>query len=422
MKDNEEKNKTKKSLFLEAKNKVGLKNSALKGDNLRCYVIECENTKKNMAKLVTAMQKDKENSERLAKELEKFKLAIDNVSDHIIITDPSAKIIYMNKAVETTTGYSPKEAIGKHPFDLWGGYMNKDFYKKLWNTIKIHKKKFLGEITNQRKNGEKYIVDCQIIPITNSNGEIVFYLGIERDITRIKEVEKMKSEFVTVTSHQLRTPLTSIKWYVQFLLQEENGPLNKNQKSFVEQILSSNEKMIKLINDILNVAHIETGMRFSIVKEKKDVIEILKQVFNEQAIIAESKKIKIIFTPSLKGKMRIPIDPEKIQQVFQNLMSNAIKYSFLGKKIFITYQKKGRDFIFSIKDQGLGIRTNQQNRVFEKFFRAENILALDTDGTGLGLYISKAIIEGHGGKIWFTSKENQGSTFFLSLPLDNSEK
>jgi len=180
--------------------------------------------------------------------------------------------------------------------------------------------------------------------------------------------------------------------------------------------------MITLVSDLLDVSHIETGRKFNIEKKEIDPGKIFQQVLADNIVLIQKKKIRIIKCAGLVKGFKIFADGEKIRQVFHNLLSNAVKYSKDGGKIEVGCDYGSRkEAIFSFKDYGFGIPENQQKRVFEKFFRADNIATKATDGTGLGLYITKAIVEAHGGKIWFQSQENQGATFF-SLCLTNKQK
>ena len=174
--------------------------------------------------------------------------------------------------------------------------------------------------------------------------------------------------------------------------------------------------MITLINDLLNVSRIETGKNFEIVRKKADLAALLREIIKDQEAIAEKKGIKIICDKNCPKKIILDIDSDKIRQVFQNLLSNAIKYSPENSKVFFGHKKGEKSEIFSIKDSGLGIPKDQQKRIFEKFFRASNVLMTQAEGTGLGLYIVKSIVEGHGGKVWFESEEKKGATFFVELP------
>ena len=234
-----------------------------------------------------------------------------------------------------------------------------------------------------------------------------------------EQIEQMKSEFVSVASHQLRTPLTGIKWFVELLQKGKAGKLLKDQKDFLEQIRESNERMIALVEELLNVSRIETGRKFEIKKVPTDVAEIIRSLSGDLIGLAHKREVTIKESSGFEKKCMLPVDEDKIRQVFQNLLSNAVKYSKAGGIVFVdskTFPKE-KKIQFSIQDTGLGIPEKQQHRMFEKFFRADNVQTAETDGTGLGLYIAKAIVEGHGGKIWFESKENSGTTFFVELPM-----
>jgi len=231
-----------------------------------------------------------------------------------------------------------------------------------------------------------------------------------------EEVDKMKSEFVSVASHQLRTPLTGIKWFVDLMLRGKAGEVTADQKDFLTQIHDSNERMIGLVEDLLNVSRIEAGgTKFVIKKVPTDIIPILDSLATDLVGLAEKHEVKIIHDTNFPKTLSLNVDPEKIRQVFGNLLSNSVKYSHEGGIVTIGVTTDDKTSTFSIKDTGLGIPANQQNRVFEKFFRADNVQTKDTDGTGLGLYVVKAIVEGHGGTLRFESKENMGTTFYVSL-------
>ncbi len=351
-------------------------------------------------------------------ELKKFKMAVDGAYDHIVVTDQDANIVFANQAVKTITGYDPVDILGKNPGDLWGGQMDKKIYQQMWKTIKNKKQNYIGEIKNKRKSGEMYEAEVRIAPILGEAGKVEFFVGIERDITKIKEIDRAKNEFISVASHQLRTPLTGIKWFAELLLEQKLTP---EIADYVRQISLSNERMIHLVEDLLNVSRIETGRKFDIVLSVNDVVPIVKQVISAQNILAESRKIKIMVDKNFPKKLVLDVDSEKIRQVFQNLINNSYKYSKDNSEIMVGCQIINKYAQFYIKDSGIGIATNQQRRIFEKFFRAENALVQHTDGTGLGLYIVKSIVEGHKGKVWFESEENKGTTFYFTLPVKNKK-
>ncbi|MDO8668752.1 MAG: ATP-binding protein [Candidatus Buchananbacteria bacterium] len=356
-------------------------------------------------------------------DLEKFELAVDSAYDQIVITNPDGLILHANKSIERITGFKLKEVLGRKvgSRELWGGQMGPDFYKKLWKTIKIDKKTFSGELINHRKNGDNYNVLVRISPVLDDKNRVVYFVGIERDITKEKEVDKMKTEFVSVASHQLRTPLTAIRWYVEEVYNGELGKLNKNQKDYLKQILESNERMIRLVNDLLNVSRLESG-RVTVEPVLTDLVELIGTVVNECGILAKAKNCQLNFIKPKSKISKIKIDPVLIAQVINNLVSNSLKYSkSSGEKcsVVIDLSKKDPNVIISVKDNGIGIPSGLQNRVFDKFFRADNAIKSETEGTGLGLYISKMVVEASGGKIWFESSED-GTTFTFTLPLSGS--
>jgi signal transduction histidine kinase len=234
----------------------------------------------------------------------------------------------------------------------------------------------------------------------------------------LQRLDAAKDEFVSIVSHQLRTPLTGIRWFTNLLLGNKKKNLNKEQLDFLEQINTSNKKMIQLVNDLLDVSHIETGYKFKITKEDCLVFPIIQDILKENIMLIKTKGLKI--KNHIPKNLKIKADRVKIRQVWQNLLSNATNYSPRGKEITIAVEKEKDGPVFSVKDEGIGIPKKQQNRLFEKFFRAKNAALQDPNGTGLGLYITRGIIHGHGGDIWFKSAENKGTTFFFSIPNKNN--
>lgn len=366
------------------------------------------------------LEKERQNGEILIKDLKKFQLAVESSSDHIMITDAEGQILYGNKAVESITGYTVGEILGKTVGQVWGGHMPKDFYVNLWHKIKSEKKMFVGELTNYRKDGTPYTAEVRISPILYDDGDINFFVGIERDITKIKEIDKMKSEFVSLTSHQLSTPLTAIKWYVEIMQKTKRDP--EDEKN-LKQIYISNERMIKLISDLLDVSRIESGAKFAVILKTLDVAVILRDVVNTEIVALKSQRRQgvIKLEEGFPETLKLEVDENKIRQVFQNIIDNAINYCSGRVKVSVGYKEEKQKAIFYVKDAGVGIPKSQQGRVFDKFFRADNTAALKAQGTGLGLYLAKAIVEGHGGKIWFESEEGVGSTFYFSLPLNHGK-
>jgi len=247
---------------------------------------------------------------------------------------------------------------------------------------------------------------------------------IIKTIDQLAETNRMKTEFVSIASHQLRTPLSIIKWYVEFLSKKERQKnFSPKEINYIHTIHDSNQRMIKLVNDLLDISRVESG-RMQVRPEQTNLIELCQNVIKNNEPLAQSKKIKISF----KYDQSIPllwIDPKRINIAIDNLITNSIKYikNDKGKgQVNIELSHKGKNILFSISDNGVGIPDKDQRKIFKKFFRANNTLKLQTSGTGLGLFIAKAIIEGHKGSIWFVSKQDEGTTFYINLPIGKEKK
>ncbi len=391
---------------------------------------------------------------KLLKSERRFRDIALSSADFIWELDVKGRYVYASGNVEKILGYRPEEIIGMTPFDLMTDKEAKKI-KKVFRGI-VKEKKIINDLKNWNitKSGKKVYLLTNGVPIIDHKGDLQGYRGVDKDITRVEEIDRMKSEFVTVASHQMRTPLTSIKWFLEILLSGKDGQLNAKQKKMLGQAVESNERMIKLINNLLNVSRIESGrIRMSPVRTQLE--DIVKSTIVKYFSWAKSSNIKIKFNKPKKRLPKVRVDVEQTRQVIQNLISNAIKYSVKGnitislrkvpstvverlriaavKKGFIDYsrlegevakvseimaKKEYKNFaLFSIKDQGVGIPKYQQKRVFQKFYRGDNVIKMQTEGSGLGLYICKAIVESLGGSIWFESNPDKGTAFYFTVPI-----
>ena len=252
------------------------------------------------------------------------------------------------------------------------------------------------------------------------NGDIIGVVETFRDITKEKDIDKAKTEFVSLASHQLRTPLSTINWYTEMLLAGDVGKLNPDQERYLQEVYKGNQRMVSLVNALLSVSRMDLGT-FVFEPEPTDIALLVQHVIDEQKFHINEKKIELVtqFDPSLP---LIQADAKLLSMVVQNLLSNAVKYTPARGKITLslTLQSAQKKLLFTIADTGYGIPENQQGKIFSKLFRADNVRERDTEGTGLGLYIAKSIIDSSGGDIRFESTEDAGSTFFVELPLGES--
>jgi two-component system sensor histidine kinase GlrK len=228
-------------------------------------------------------------------------------------------------------------------------------------------------------------------------------------------VGKLKTEFISIAAHQLRTPLSSVKWILKMLLEDDFGKLNEKQKEFVAKGYEANDRMVMLVNDLLDASRIEEG-RFGFEFKLDNLSKFFKstvKTFEQQANI---RNVKINLSLPEKPIMMV-FDSQRLKMALSNLIDNATRYTNPGGEVNVLVEQ-GDGFVRAeVKDTGVGIPEKQKERVFSKFFRADNVIRMQTEGTGLGLYLTKNIIEKHGGNIWFKSEEGKGTSFIFTLPL-----
>lgn len=238
---------------------------------------------------------------------------------------------------------------------------------------------------------------------------------------RLKEIDQMKTEFISVASHQMRTPLSAIKWVLKMMMDGDVGTLTAEQQDLLQKGYQSNERMILLINDLLNVSRIEEG-RFQYRFSRVDLREIVERVIDELGPEIKARGATFRYQKPERELPKASIDEQKMHLVVQNLIDNAVKYTPRGGKVTVTLKLEGDKIVCAVTDTGAGIPERQQDRIFSKFFRADNVIRMQTEGSGLGLFIAKNIVERHGGTIGFESKEGVGSTFSFALPVEGRGK
>lgn len=347
--------------------------------------------------------------EKREKEIERTYLLLENLPEGIIILDETDRIIFFNKKVEELLRWR-EEFLGKKISEL-KEVENFHFISELFEE---DTSQLLGKVIKMR---EDLILRFNGVELKKGNeilGKAIFFT----DITREFSLERLKREFVSVAAHQLRTPISAMGWAIKTLLSEKLGPLTKKQSEYLKEIFQTNERLVHLIDDLLNTAKIEEGKFLE--KENEFSLEaIVEFVLNLLKPEIEKKKINLQYARPFPKLPLVKMDVEKIKLVVENLISNAIQYTFPGGEIQISLgmPAKGTEVFFAIKDNGIGIPEKEKHQVFTKFFRASNAMKMQPSGTGLGLYLCKNIIEAHGGRIWFESEEGKGTTFYFTLPI-----
>lgn len=403
--------------------------------NLDAANTNLENSNKAMLNVMEDLELSKTKVEQ---EKAKSDAIITNIGDGIISVDKEGKIIRINPAAYKMLDLSQEELIGKKLFESI--IMVDETGKTVPQKDRPITSALAGTTTTTtgavglkyyyiKKDNTKFPVAITVSPVV-LNGDIIGAIEVFRDVTRETEIDRMKTEFISLASHQLRTPLSAMKWFCEMLLNGDAGILNSDQKEYAQNISESNERMIDLVNSLLNVSRIESG-RIIVDPVPTDISKLLSQIIMEIKTKTDQKKQQIIANIDQDIPL-INIDPKLVGEVYANLLTNSSKYTPDGGKIQIFVSRKGDELVSQITDTGYGILEKDKDRVFSKFFRGENIIKLETDGTGLGLYLAKKIIESSGGKIWFSSKggsafggeliEEHGTTFWFTLPMSGMQK
>ncbi len=377
---------------------------------------ELEKNAEEMKKTQTALLNLAEDADNASKEAEKEKektlAIINNFTDGLLFFDSSKKLVLVNPNAENIFDIKARDVIERTTKEL-------KTFPTLLPLIKL-----IGSDINKIFREEVEIegglfLEITTIPIKHEGEEMGTLVNIH-DITREKIIEKIKTEFVSVAAHQLRTPLSGIKWTLQTILEEENDAnIPEEIIGFIRKAYEANDRMVNLVNDLLNVTRIEEG-RYVHETEETDFMELIKPIIESYKEYIEKKGIEFEFQKTDKKLPRLKIDREKIGIVVQNFLDNAMKYTKEGK-ITLSIDYKDEKIRFAVKDTGVGIPEDQQRRMFNKFFRAANVQRMDTEGSGLGLFIGKNIIEAHGGEVGFKSRPGEGSIFFFSIPAKKEE-
>lgn len=356
---------------------------------------------------------------RLYQELQEEKRRLDAIIQHsadgVMILDPQCRIQVFNRALEEMTGRSADRAIGhlcgevmalkgEEETDICRGFCplrNNNLKEPLYVEGDIH-----------REDGGLTTVGITYSLLYNEQGELVNIIANVRDITRFREAERMKSTFISIISHELKTPVSLIKGYAGTLRREDAHWDEETLRQSLAIIEEESDRLNELIDNLLDASRLQAG-KFEIKKEEIRLDHLAERVVEKFRLQTDQHSLVTKFPPDFPP---VQADYERMEQVFNNLISNALKYSPQGGTILVQGWEEGDWVYVAVSDEGIGIPKHEQERVFDPFYRAEDAMTSKTKGTGLGLYLVQAIIEAHGGKIWVESEEGHGATFILALP------
>jgi PAS domain S-box-containing protein len=366
---------------------------------------------------------DIKNTELALKESnDRFEFVTQATSDVLYDLDLQSGTLWFNDALYTEYGYPKDEPSTSVAW--WAEHMHpqdamrvNDELSELQNN---REKLWTSEYRFLKNDGTYAAVKDRAFVLRGESGEPIRLIGSMLDITQQKELERVKDEFISLVSHQLRTPLTSVRLFTEMLSAGQVGKLTELQQDYVDKVEVSTIRMIQMVSDILNISRVELG-RLKILPKPADMTKLIQRHIEEVAPLAVKKDLQIIFKPA-KEAGEVNVDTTLFGQIVQNLLSNAIRYTPAeGKPITVSFDKQKTGYILKVSDKGIGIPESMQSRIFERFYRADNAIKTVGDGSGLGLYLVKVIIEEAGGKVWFKSQEGKGTTFYVRLPKNGMQ-
>ncbi|HEU5187313.1 MAG TPA: ATP-binding protein [Candidatus Saccharimonadales bacterium] len=354
---------------------------------------------------------------------------VDNIGEGIVALNKDANITFVNAAAESLLGFKQHSLIGQ---DFYGAIpLNDQFAKVIFakdhplaRCLASGKKASLIATLKRSNQSKSKVLSVIFAPIVNE-GKVSGAVTSLRDVTEERAVDRAKSEFVTIASHQLRTPISAISWFAEMLLSGDTGTLTQEQHDDVERIHQSSQRMARLVSEMLVVSSLELH-NLPIRPQPMNIASEAHKVLKDQLQFIHDSKTPKVKEQYDKDLPEIPMDADVIRSILHHIMANALKYTRADGSVSIEISKDSHKITPSsqgsvaiiVSDNGYGIPKPAQGRIFSKFFRADNIKDKDTDGTGLGLYIVKALLDYVGGSISFTSEEEQGTTFVVRLPLE----
>lgn len=373
---------------------------------------ELRELKESRLALMNILQDVQEARNLAEEEKNKISAIIANLTDGLLLFNDRGRLSFINPQAEKIFGVKGEDLRDKSIAEL--------AILPATRPVAVLMRKSEESIFRREVELQKnLILEVTVVPLSLKGARLGASVVLH-DVTREKLVERMKTEFVSLAAHQLRAPLSAIKWTLRMLLDGELGRVTPEQRDFIERTYQSNERMISLINDLLNVTRIEEG-RYLFKRVLIELEPLLLAVLESYKEEFSRKKVNLELKAQRGPALQVFVDAEKIKLAFQNLIDNAVRYSLSGGEVTVSLKYGTKDIEVSVKDTGLGIPRDQQARVFTKFFRADNAVRQEAEGSGLGLFIAKNIIEAHGGRIWFESTEGKGSTFYFTLPIKNSK-
>ncbi|MDZ7726293.1 MAG: ATP-binding protein [Candidatus Campbellbacteria bacterium] len=335
---------------------------------------------------------------------------VTNLTDGLIYTDKDGNIEMLNPQA--------KAMLKLHNEDVEGTNISEptdsERFEKLRSMISPE-----NELDRETLNfSEDFIVEVTTVTVKNDKNKETGRLVILHDISKERALDNLKIEFISVATHQMRTPLSAIKWAFEILLSSDDEKMAPDLKKIAENGFESTQRILKIVNNFLDVDAMES-LNVDYVFAPVSISKVIEKIFSEVSIQAREKSIELVYKNEGENLPYVQADQEQLTVVMQNLIENALKYTIEEGNITVKAEVKDNNMVVSVSDEGIGISESESENIFTKFFRAENAKRVETDGNGLGLHTAKRIVEKHGGTIWFESQMGKGTTFYFTIPLYN---
>ncbi|MDD5342575.1 MAG: transporter substrate-binding domain-containing protein [Patescibacteria group bacterium] len=361
---------------------------------------------------------------RLEEARVKDEAILGSIADGVIVVNKDSKIILMNQAAEKMLGWKREAALGRPWFEI---LQREDEKGRSVSPetgaiqVALSKEKVTAADSYYyvRKNKTRFAAFRTVSPIIMGK-KVIGAINVFRDVTHEREIDKMKDEFLIVVSHELRTPMTAIMGNIDMVLKGQAGPISEEVREYLKDVAIASDRLINLVNDMLNVSRIEAGSS-KFIPKPVDISVLIRSVIKNFETLAREKKLVLKYKPG-RNLPSVFADPDKVVQILNNIISNAIRFTPKGS-VGVTTDYQRDMVIVHVKDTGIGISEEDKEKLFKKFTQLDSSMARETKGTGLGLYVSRQIVQQMKGDIWMDSDGlDKGSTFSFSLPIAGSKK
>jgi signal transduction histidine kinase len=346
-----------------------------------------------------------------------------NINEGIVAFDKMGKVLFANRfAVNSVFGADKKQESGKAGrvwilLDERGTPLPDGLQPAKASTKGVDAESLQNAKPHLRRpDGSLFPVGVLVVEVESQDGPNLVMSF--RDLTKETEIDKMKTDFISMAVHQIKTPLTALKWSVE-VLSAAAQEKSVEEKEALQSVFEVTQRLNELVTSLLNISRIESG-RLTVDPAPTDIGSLAADAIKEAKTLAVRKNVNLHFSVE-PGLPTVNLDRILVHEVYKNLLTNAIKYSPAGSDVHISINRKDDLIVSSVRDEGIGIPESEKHRIFDRFFRASNVAKQPEDGTGLGLYFAKKIVELSGGRIWLDSTEGAGSTFYFNVPVTGSQ-